>query len=215
MNSAWVLCLALDDAHALGALRLAPGLEIASDGVRLWLRGRTSDESLARSLVKLPATARYAWGSDNSLRLVNDRIPSKRLPDLVWKPLHTWLRMERSSAALPGELPRPISLALVRSCEEKSPDLLLTSLREWTTFAAAAAEIRLRGLQFAANEAGEVLILGRPLPPLPGQRFVAHQRIAVPAGFHWEPRVSAQVLRQVFGAVESDLILWHEDGTFS
>ena len=52
------------------------------------------------------------------------------------------------------------------------------------------------------------------LPPLPGQRWVEQEGIAVPAGWTWTPAVEAALVRQVFGLAAGDVALWHADGAW-
>jgi hypothetical protein len=108
-----------------------------------------------------------------------------------------------------------VPLRIVRSAEERLVALLMTSLAEWREFALNAPEIRLRQLRFAVDEVGNVIVRGKPLPPLPGRQFVLHGNIAVRAGFIWEPAVSADVLSRRLGLATDALALFHEDGTFS
>ena len=56
---------------------------------------------------------------------------------------------------------------------------------------------------------------GRPLPSLLGRRFVVHGGVAVPAGFAWDPAVSAEVLTRRFSVSGDAMVLWDEDGTIT
>src|SRR5262249_16438075 len=132
---------------------------------------------------------------------------------MQWEPIKAWLPVEMPAAAMPGRTPGAVPLRLVRSSQEQEPELLLTTLQEFKEFAATAAQVRLERLRLAANSQGMVLVHGRPLPPLPGTRFVLHAGVAVPAGFAWDPAVSAEVLARCFGVSSSTLVLWGEDGT--
>jgi hypothetical protein len=51
------------------------------------------------------------------------------------------------------------------------------------------------------------------LPPLPGQRFVVHGPLAVPAGYAWRPAVSLAVVVRRLGLSADALAIWGEDGT--
>jgi hypothetical protein len=215
MNFSWAIRIARDDAASLAGLRLLPGLEIGEIDELLWLRGRAGDEQLDARLAALPASGRYEWLAPNQLRLVDHRIPSERLPDLHWQPLNVWLQVESPDAALPATEPNPVPLRLARSTDERDPDLLLTNLAVWKSFGTSAAQVRLDRLEFAADDHGQVLVRGRPLPPLPGVRYVSHGPIAIPAGYSWQPAVGADVLARVFGASEGALVLWNEDGTMT
>lgn len=215
MNFPWALRMARDDAATLAGLRLQSGLEVAVDAREVWLRGQSADDPLASRLLALPATGRYEWQAPDQLRELDKRIPSHRLPGLSWQPLDVWLQVELPAAALPANEPEAVALRLVRSGDERIPDLLLTRLDEFQRFAAQAASVRLERLRFAASADGRVLVHGTPLPPLPGQRFVSHGGVAVPAGYAWQPAVSTEVLGHRLGASGEALVLWHENGTFT
>jgi len=214
-NQPWALCMAREDAAALGALRLVPGLEVAEAGSDVWLRGQRAEEKLIPRLLGLPAMARYEWKAPDHLRRLDQRIASHRLPLLRWQPLDAWLRVELPAAAFPASEPAPVALRLVRSGEEHTPDMLLTSVAEFRQFTLHAARVRLERLSFAASAQGEVLVRGVPLPPLPGARFVLHDGVAVPAGFGWAPAVSKDVLARRFGASNDAPVLWNADGTLT
>jgi MoxR-vWA-beta-propeller ternary system domain bpX2/FtsH ternary system domain X7 len=243
MSSQWVIRILLTDAESLAPLRLTRGIEVAEKEAFVWIRGASGDERFERLVRALPAVARYEITGGNRLRNLESRIPAETLPALNWQSVNTWLRVkmpltpalssdgerEKNShslhvrnderdevsplAAGPG-LPA-VSIRIVRSAEERSVALLVTSLDEWREFALNAPEIRLRQLRFAVDEAVNVVIRGKPLPPLPGRQFVLHGNIAVQAGFTWEPAVSADVLSRRLGLATDALALFHDDGTFS
>jgi hypothetical protein len=215
MNTPWAICIAREHGLSLAALRLGIGIEVGEDGHQLWLRGRHCDESLERKLSALPASGRYEWLLPMQIRMLSQRIPAGALPNLQWQPLDGWLRVEIPASALPANLPATIPLRLVRSACERDPELLLTRVDELARFAASAAQVRLSSLQFAVEANGAVLVRGQPLPPLPGQRFVLHGSVAVPAGFAWEPAVDASVLARRFGVSGDALVVWNEDGSIT
>jgi len=214
MNFPWAICLALEDAASVSPLRQITGIEVGEAGATIWLRGRQQDETLDAKLAALPAQARYEWLNSDQLRQIDRRIPGARLPALQWQPLDAWLQVQMPAAAMEADQPNPVPLRLVRSSCEQDPELLLTDLKELALFASMAARVRLERLQFAANADGKVLVRGRPLPSVPGLRFVLHSGVAVPAGFSWEPRVASSVLARRFAASDDALVVWNEDQTF-
>ena len=209
----WALCLALDDASSLSALRLTVGIEVAEVKDSLWVRGQKSGEELHRKLAALPARARYEWLPPNQLRALEQRIPSARMPDAAWQRLDAWLQVEVPSSALPAERPAAVGLRLVRSSDEREAELLQTSVDELAAYAATAPQIRLAPLQFAARSDGSVFVRGTPLPPVPGERFVLHGSLAVPSGWHWQPAVGVAAVVRSLGIPEGALVVWHSDGT--
>jgi MoxR-vWA-beta-propeller ternary system protein len=215
VNFSWAICLARTDASALGALRLIPDVEAAEAGPLLWLRSRRSGEAIAARLAALPAIARYEWLPPDLLRRIDQRISAERLAELRWQSLQAWLKVELPAAAIPARAPEPVPLRLVRSSMEREPELLLTAAEEWQRFATQAPRVRLERLQFAADAEGRIIIRGRPLPPVPGSRYVIHDAVAVPMGLAWQPAVSAEIVSRLAGAGGEALALWHEDGTIT
>ncbi|HLX68878.1 MAG TPA: hypothetical protein VKV04_04540 [Verrucomicrobiae bacterium] len=215
VNFPWAICLAQEDAASLGVLRLADSIEVAEHDGTVWLRGKPTDERLAAKLHALPVHERYECLASGQLRRIDRRIPTARLPAVQWQSLSSWLRVLLPDSAFPAELPRAISLQLVRSTSEREPELLLTGLEELARFAAMAPEVRLARLQFAANANGSALVRGQPLPPLPGERYVMHSGVAVPAGFSWKPEVGADVLARRLGVSADALVLWNVDGSIT
>lgn len=213
VNFPWAICLAQEDAASLGALRMADSVEVAEHDGIIWLRGKPADEQLAARLHALPARERYECLSSGQLRRIDQRIPTGRLPVVQWQPLSTWLRVMLPDSAFPAELPRTVSLRLVRSTSERDAELLLTTVEELGRFAATAPQVRLGRLQFAANAEGLALVRGQPLPPMPGERYVMHSGVAVPAGFCWKPEVGADVLARRLGVSADALVLWNPDGS--
>lgn len=211
VNFPWAIYVALEDAASLAPLRQVAGIEVGEDGAKIWLRGKRGDEKLDIKLSALPAGARYEWLDSNQLRRIDQRIPGARLPLLQWQPLDAWLQVALPAAAMAAEAPDAVPLRLVRSGCEQEPELLLADLDDLMRFASMAARVRLERLQFAANGHGKALVRGRPLPPVPGQRFVLQGGVAVPVGFSWEPRVASSVLARRFAVAEGALVVWNQD----
>jgi len=211
----WALYIAKEDSATLTALRLANGIEVAENDDQIWLRGKGGGETLEPKLAALPALERFVWLDLDKLCRIDQRVPSRRLPEFPWKPINAWSAVRFPLAAFPADLPPKVSLRLVRSYEEQRPALLITSISEFASFIANAAIIRLNPLRFAANANGEVIIRGHPLPPLPGRQFVLHGRVAVPAGLSWQPAVSVELLERAFSVSGDAMILWHEDGAIT
>ena len=58
--------------------------------------------------------------------------------------------------------------------------------------------------------------MARRCPPLPGQPWINHAGIAVPAGWFWDPPVDAQILRELLpdGIDNDGLTLLQQDGSW-
>ena len=213
----WVACVARSEAKTTAALRLWPGIEACQVEDALWLRGEKLDESLDLALRKLSGATLYNVYPDGRLLRRGARVPGGKPPGGRWVALETWIALDPQPAALPG-LPTGstgrVHLELTRTTVGAEPTLLVTHVRPWVQYASGAPAVRLKPLAFAAAADGRVLIRGRPLPSLPGKRYVEVEGIAVPCGFAWSPPVDAEVLRELLELAPGDIAVLEGDGTY-
>jgi hypothetical protein len=198
MSDRWAAVLPKAFAAFLGPLRLADGIEVCEQPESVWLRGGDLG-SVNSQLSCLPEARRFRCLADGQLIAVDHLVPSDVLPRGEWTPLSKWLACTIPPTAWPGSTPAGVRLRLVRASTPVEPSLLLLPLRDWQIYVATAPQVRLDRLSFALDSAGRVLVRGKPLPPLDGQRFVEFEGIAVPVGWHWQPAVDAATLRALFG----------------
>lgn len=212
-ESAWALCLPVSLVPALAPLRLCPGVEVGEgEPPEIWVRGRTADESLAAALRAVPATARFRWLPDGRLQPHGALLAAQKLPALTWQPLAAWLAFALPTARLPAARPTPVRLALRPSHESRPANAALLPLAAWLDWMAQAPVLRLNPLRFAATPAGQCLLIGTPLPPVPCRPCVEEAGVIVPAGLTWQPAVSAAVVRRVLAVPAEAIVLWDEAG---
>ena len=197
---------------ALMSLRLAENVEVAESVGEIWIRSRNEDPELLALVESIPASQRFSWALDNRLCPTGSRLPTGRFPEVEWHPFSRWLGVALPPAALPSESGEKCGLTLVASDHAKEANALLASSDVWADWASNAPSVRLRPLKFAASYGGRVLILGLPLPPIPGRRLVEEQGIVVPAGFTWSPAVSASTIRTLLGISTQAYVLWEDSG---
>lgn len=208
-----VLVLAAADEAALGAVRHLPGLQAAPDAAgQLWLRGLPAQDPLPVELRALPA--RVAYGLDEAGRLfpAGRLAPTARLPALPWLPLRELLPLTLPPAALPAQDAPRYRPRLLASAQPQPGAALLTTLAAWAAYAEAAPEIRLQSLRFAAAADGRVLLLGAPLPPLPGQELWQLAGLLLPAGYALEAPLLAPLLSRQLSPAGTELLLFAPDG---
>jgi hypothetical protein len=92
------------------------------------------------------------------------------------------------------------------------PFAILTTLTNWKIYADTAPLIRLQDLSFAVSETGEVLVIGTPLPPIPGSVFTLQDNLLLPAGYDFDPPAIGQFIYSVTGTESNTLLLFHTDG---
>ncbi|MBI3890754.1 MAG: hypothetical protein HY303_04415 [Candidatus Wallbacteria bacterium] len=200
------------EAATAASLRLVPQVEVCEAAGEIWLRGPRLDDALAALIGRLPGALRYDVGEDGALTRAGRRLPSGRLPERKWILLRNWLVLKLQRVSPPGQPKDKTRVLIERGGPELPARVLLTELSAWSDWARTAPAARLAPLLFAASASGEVLVWGHPLPPIRGARHSEHEKLAVPCGFTWVPRIDASILREAAGAAPGDLLLLGEDG---
>lgn len=213
MSVGLAVCFSLDESTLLGKLRRCTGIEVCTVGESIWLRATSATEELAEQVKVLPGI-HFMLMPDGELVEFGKRVPRGRLPQKQWLSLSQWMNVELGTPVPGGYTDKKVELRLARSSEVVEPNVLLTSLESWESYALKAPQIRLERLTFAVGEEGQVIIRGTPLPPCPGVRYVEQSNIAVEAGWKWLPAVSVAVLCEVLNRAEQDLALFHADHTW-
>ncbi len=207
----WAVCLPPRRAGASALLRLGHGVSVLTTADAVWLRGDRADAGTDRLVRRLPGK-RYSIGQDGRLRPPEATVPTARLPAGVWRPIETWLVPEPQPAAFGGAAPERVRIGLVRSERGgRDPDAILVRLDAFLEWVETAPSVRVRRLAFAAS-ASRALVLGRPLPPLPGQRLVVAGAVAWPSGFEPTPISDPTVLAAALGVAAPGLALLDRDG---
>ncbi|RVU02899.1 hypothetical protein EOD41_02880 [Mucilaginibacter limnophilus] len=198
---------------ALVTVRHIAGLKAATsaDGL-IWLRGSFSSGKDGLLIRALPVTQNYWVDADGRLFPEGKPTPVAVLPTLDWQPLKTFLPVTLPTAALPGGLTETIRIEMAPSGLVREAFALITELSHWKTYAETAPQTRLAPLRFAASDSGKVLIIGQPLPPLPGQHLWEQQNNLLPLGLDFDPPVLAELLTQQTEAAAPSYRLFNRDG---
>jgi hypothetical protein len=209
-----ILVLAAKDREALGAVRCLPGLRVAEAEGQLWLRGIETDATPDLRLRQLPAVQTYLLDEGDALFPVGGLTPVGKLPDWRWTPLAAFIRPELPTSALPGKADGRYPVRLVPSDRAEAGGALATSLSVWQQYAATAPEVRLLGLRFAASANDQVLVLGTPLPPVPGKEYWSTHDLLLPAGFDFELPLAAGLLAAKLNPRNDAVLLFGTDGSW-
>lgn len=208
MSRVWAAMVKRDDAPALASLWPRAAVEVCEVADEIWIRGEfatheSSPDLVARLRQLLPGRPVFRLGEAGELTRPGQRIPCGRLPAGQWRPLREWLSL-RLPWSESEEKSSRTNLRLVRSGEETSTGVLSVSLSLWRNYAETAPRWRLESLAMAVDAAGQVLLRGEPLPPLPGTWWSERKGICVPSGWTWRPRLAPEVLRRAFALPEGD-----------
>jgi hypothetical protein len=162
----------------------------------------------------LPTTAAYALDVQGRLFPLGSLTPTAQLPTLAWQPIQAFVPLELPTAALPAQGTPHYQVRLVPSARAEAGAALLTTLAAWRTYAETAPEIRLTSLRFAVAADQRVLLLGTPLPPIPGQEHWLRQDLLLPAGFDFEAPLLAPLLERQLNPAGDAVLLFAADGSW-
>ncbi len=210
----WAVRLDAARGAAVAELRMEPGIESLECADCLWLRGTASDERLDLLLRRLPGATRFDVLPDGQLLPSGKRLPSGRLPEGAWVALKSWAQVALPVAKLAARSLRRIPFRLERVATHEEASLILTREADWVRYGSSAPQVRLERLTFAASSDGRILVRGRPLPPVAGERFYEEACVAVPCGWSWPMWLDAQVIRDALDVEAEELVLFSSAGTW-
>jgi len=198
-----------EDIGGFGTVRTWPELRVAVSGDECWIRGLPFDSSL---LAKLPIKAVYRIDEQQRLFGLKDKTPHSVLKKMSWEPLQSFLTLELPVSAFPASTDERLHVKLSPATGTTAPVAIMTHLDAWKRYADSAPLIRLQRLRFAVCASGEVLVLGTPLPSLPGMTYYSHEHLLLPSGYDFDPPAASPFITSRLAAGGDTLILFHADG---
>jgi len=214
------LRIARADLARLAPLRRAPGVLVRVEGEgALVLVPPGARASLTALLARLPAQVRYERVAGGLLRRRGRRLP-EGVVGQGFRPLAEALTLESDPAAIPPEAPPPVALRLTPATSGGAPleaDLLVTAAPAFRRWALSAPEVRLRPIAFALSEdpggpGARALVVGRPLPPLAGDRYAFTGPLAVPLGAVLDPPLDAEAAAALLSLAPGEIALMDREG---
>lgn len=197
----------------LGAVRSQFGLEIFCEEETVWIQCEEPDEKLRQAFMQMNVI-HYVATEEGQLIERGKRVPSGYVPDGPWIPIAEWISVSLPIAGIEGKLPRVVPIEIVPNEDVEIPQLLRTDIDQWSRYAINAPRVRLDRLAFAMTADGTVYVQGEPLPPIPGKRFTMRGRIAVEAGWTWQPAVSVGVLEAALAMDPGHLAIMDNTGSW-
>jgi len=177
----------------------------------------------ARVLSLLPNAELFELDEQLRLTPVGKSLPVDVLPEEIeWKPFRQltrlWLPNSLHCHGMNGELAQTSNRLPLRwrpSEQLSAPEALLCSFADWTSFVLKNLQPKWRSLRFGCSQASEpplnTLVVGSPIPSIPGTRLVSCERILMPVAHTWFPAVPAQSIRKLLRVKEADWILWDQE----
>ncbi len=192
----WAFQIKTSSLPRLLPLRLEPDLEIAElqDGL-FWVRGTGVSTERYQILAAVSDSPIFLLDEQQRLTPSTGTVPTGRLPSLSWSSLSEFVSASPPKPRRIRDSQLRIEVRLCRSGQIQDAAAIITSWENFLEWGLATSELRLKSLRFAV--AGQkVLVIGRPIPPLPGRRFWEAGRLYVPLGYSWQPAIDETSLNQ-------------------
>jgi hypothetical protein len=209
-----IIVLSQADQAALGSVRCLPGLQAANDGELIWLRGIAAGAPIDLRIRQLPGLHTYRLDEEHNLFPPGALTPVSKLKVLQWQPLSEFIKVELPVSGMPGKIVQQHSIRLVPSEKMETGMALLTDIHTWKMYAEDAPFVRLQQLEFAVSENDRVLIIGLPLPPIPGKEYIIRDTIVLPCGYDFDPPVIASLLIAQLNPGGDAWLLFNTDGSW-
>lgn len=196
----------------IGNIRTIEGWLACKQEDLIWLKGPLNSGPNQLAISSLPVLASYELDEQNHLFPKNRSTPVKQLEDWEWEKLSDFVSVEMPISALPAQQVAPVPVSLLRNENPYPAYALQTDFAVWKNYVNEAPLVRLQALKFVVSSLGEVLIIGEPLPPIPGKSYWLNEHLLVPAGFNLDPPFLGQLLNQKLKGQTPSYILFNEKG---
>jgi hypothetical protein len=209
-----IIVLSVADKAALGTVRCLPGLQAAEETGFIWVRGIAVNDEPDLRIRQLPGLHTYTLDADDNLFPPRGLTPVGKLQPMNWVPLSAYSTVTLPVSALPGKIGQQLPVKLVPSRQLQKGNALLTDLHTWKAYGETAPLVRLQQTRFAVSEENKVLIIGEPLPALPGKEYVLVNGLLIPMGFEFDPPVISSLIGSQFNPGNDSLLLFNTDSTW-
>lgn len=198
------------------------------NGNSWWFRADcTTSDFAIQTLSAIPNAELFHVDDLNRLIPVGCSVPIDILrDDLKWQTLSDLSRLwlPASNETFCDELPLAnVALRWEYSKEVQSPNALLCLFDDWRHFVMKKIKQKWEHLRFArcfptSNDSihssetmqftHDTLVLGTPVPPIPGIRMKEISRVLLPLEMSWQPAVSITSLRRAWSMTDQTYALW-------
>lgn len=209
--------LLLDALHKadLGTIRIWSNLKVAFDENRIWIKDFTLDQIHSIEVKSIPYKTIF-YSKEAKLYLQNSLLPDRNIQaSLLWTPI---------DRALPISLPdfnhnyfgvqEHIQIKIRTSEKEEDACAMLTTLEMLKHYIETAPAVRLQHMQWTILNKKNVLLIGKPLIPVPGETYWNQQGMLMPVGFNFDLQVLAKKIADRINPHKEFIVLWSSDGHY-
>lgn len=134
-------------------------------------------------LIHLPCLKRWVLDDHDRLIPLGKKLPEILLPTLAWLSLANLLPLTTTHVRENEPFFGHLGFTLVAATHHQAPTALRLPFQDFAKWAGTAPAPRLSKLKYALSNSDGALVIGSPLPPLPGPTFYQDQQLLIPSGF--------------------------------
>ena len=199
--------------YTLGAIRCEEQFYVAVSDDVIWIK--VADEEINHKLIsRLPVIKSFYMDEFGRLFRLGHLTPEGVCGINEWVPIKNFIVPEVAVAAMPGSHFDKIKIKLAPHPYPQESSALEVSLKNWKQYAEHAPETRLSYLSFAVSENGNVFIIGKPLPPIPGNEYWKNHDIYLPSGYNFELPLISEFINKELNAGNDSVIVLQKDNSF-
>jgi hypothetical protein len=197
----------------LARIRQWGNLKVGFEENTIWIKDLDYVQVNSTEVKSIPFKAVY-YEKQGKLYPLNSLLPQCLVPSLLWTPV------ER---ALPVKLPsfnhnyfgihEQIDIRLVPHDAEAEAVAMITDTGVLKQYIETAPSVRLEKIRWCLQEGNKVLLLGRPLLPLPGDTFWQRKDLLLPTGFDFELHLLTDIIQKRVNPGRDHWVCWNTDGT--
>lgn len=203
-----ILVLDNQDINYLGGFRTYENIYAAQDDNLIWLKISDQSEELMAKIKTLPVKEKYLLDKNDNLFFIDQLTPVAKLKNLNWLPINYFVSLEFPQSLSPAKVESNYLVKLIASARSENGQALITSLDLWKKYVETASEIRLNKLIFAVSENGQVLVIGEPLPSIPGKEYWLKDNILIPCGYNFEIPIIASLISEKLDSTKTNFIVF-------
>lgn len=180
------LKISAEHQYYLGQIRHWPGLKIAKEGDDFWISGLSSEQADSLEVATIPFASLYRV-REGLLFPVGSELPVAKSPKLFWSPIAQMLSVE-----FPADnfnyfgVQEKIAMKLAKANRSEQPFAISVPMEILKTYLTDVPAIRLRDLSWCVIGQDTAMILGLPVPSLPGETFWKRGKTLFPAGYDYQ-----------------------------
>lgn len=199
----------------LAGIRQWHNLRAAFDEGMIWIRDLNFVQVHSLEVKSIPYKTVF-YEKQGKLFLINSLLPHRNVPSLLWTPLNR---------VLPVIIPpfnhnyfgihEKLEMQLIASENEAEAEGMIVDADVLENYLVTAPRIRLQKLHWTILNNNKILLVGKPLLPIPADVYWTRNHILIPAGYDFALYSLADALNTILNPGNDHLIIWDLQNTYA